>query len=100
MTIQTRTVEYAKEIDDVMDLLAGTIKTVREKGDYSSLVGKLVTAIDGMSDIDDEFENQAVALNTIGGRVGDLVDAFQTKKVVAETKEEEAQPVETVEEQA
>jgi len=83
MAIETKQVEYAKEIDDVMNLLVQIVTVLKEKGQVTSLVDELIVAIDGVDQVDDELsENMQVALQTIGAQVGNLTAALLKKKPV------------------
>jgi len=79
--IQSKTVEYAKEIDDcavllvklVSDIKAG--KPLQEVG--SGAVAPLVDALAGVDQVGEEVKaNRKVALQTIGYRTGELTDAI------------------------
>ncbi len=79
------TVKRAKEINDVMDLVVEVIVVVKNKGDYTSLLDELITAIDGVGEIGNEIkEDLAVCINTVGGRSGDIVAPFIKKEEVVE----------------
>ena len=80
MSIVEKNVKIAEETNDVMTLIVETVKAVRGKQDYSAVVDDMVKAIEGVSEIDDEFANRQVFINTIGGRVGDIYDAFIKKE--------------------
>lgn len=75
--ISTRSVSYAKEVDDVMVLMVAVVKNRKNKEDLSKLMGDLMTAIVGIEQVDDELvANRLATVETIGYRMGDLVDAF------------------------
>lgn len=87
--LPTRTVEYAKEIDDIAKLPAEMIREIRKlKTEGKTLmeivaalsVGKFqqyVEAVMGFDQLGHEMtEHRTVALQTIGFRTGDLVDAL------------------------
>lgn len=77
MAIQVKSMEYAKEIDDVMALFVEVIKNRKNKESISNLIDELAAAVGGIEDIDDELAgHRKIALQTIGARVGELVDAF------------------------
>ena len=83
--IKDVTVKRAEETNDVMELFVEAIKVIRNGGDYASLLDELIAAINGATEIDDEFaEDMAVAINTVGGRSGDIVAAFKKIEVPAE----------------
>ena len=81
MGIEKRSVDFAKETDDVMVLLAQLVRDIRagkSPGDIASTnVGNLVTALAGVDQVQGEVElHRKVALETIGYRLGDLTDAI------------------------
>lgn len=81
--ISTRSVSYAKEVDDVMVLMVAVVKNRKNKEDLSKLMGDLMTAIVGIEQVDDELvANRLATVETIGYRMGDLVDAFLPPAVV------------------
>lgn len=81
--IQTKTVQYAKEADDVMALLVAAIKNRKNHEDLSKLMGDATVAIAGIEQVDDELAaNRQVFMQTIGSRMGEIVDAFLQPAVV------------------
>jgi hypothetical protein len=79
-----RTVKVAKESDEVLALVVQLVKTVRTGGDVTSLVPALITAIDGVSNVDDEIsEALGPVLNAVSTRLGEVVAALMTPKVVS-----------------
>ena len=83
--IQTKTVEYAKEVDDVAVLLVNIVRQARAGKGVSEIasgaVTDLVNALAGIDQLDDEAEtNRKVVLQTIGYRSGELADAILGEK--------------------
>jgi predicted ribonuclease toxin of YeeF-YezG toxin-antitoxin module len=77
MGIENKEVKYAKEIGEVCSLTTEIVATIKKKGDYMSLMPKLVAAVDGVADVDDEFKaDRKTALATVGYHSGELVDAL------------------------
>jgi len=77
MAIESKSVEYAKEIDDVMVLFVEVVKNRKAKAALTDLIDELMTALAGIDQVDDEFiGNRKVALQTVGYRTGELTDAF------------------------
>lgn len=77
MGIEKKEVEYAKEIGEVCSLTTEIVATIKKKGDYMALMPKLVAAVDGVSEVDDEFKSdRKAALATVGYHSGELVDAL------------------------
>ena len=80
MGIQTKQVEYAKEIDDVLVLVVELVKDIKAKKDMSALAAEnlpnLMNAIGGLDQVGDEFKNKQVVLSTVGYRVGELGGAL------------------------
>jgi hypothetical protein len=70
-------VEYLKEVDDVLDLVVKVIKVLKKKADYSELIGKLITAVNGAEKIPAEVKHTKALINTVFFRVGDIVEAFK-----------------------
>lgn len=63
--IEKREVEYAKELNDVMVLVKELVKCIKEKGDYTSLLGELISAVTGIEDVPAEFKaNMSVFIKT------------------------------------
>lgn len=78
--IVKKEVDYAKEIGEVVSLSGKLIKTIKEKGDYAAVLPDLILAVEGVSNIDDEFKsNRQAALATVGYHAGELVDALLPK---------------------
>lgn len=76
MVIQ-KEISYAKEIGEVMVLVSKLTSTIVNKGDYMAVMPELIAAIDGISDIDDEFNsNKQVAIATIAYHAGELAGSF------------------------
>jgi hypothetical protein len=81
MSKQMKTVEYSKEIDDVMGLFVAIVDNRKKKEELAKLFDELLEAVTGIGEIDDEFMvDRKVALQTIGYRTGELVDAFLPAK--------------------
>ncbi|MGB1290515.1 MAG: hypothetical protein ACPG5Z_00185 [Pseudoalteromonas sp.] len=83
--IESKSVEFAKEIDDIMLLVIQVVKDLKEGKDVSELVssnlGGLLAAIEGADQADDEYkENLAAAMATVGYRAGELGAALLEKK--------------------
>lgn len=79
MSIVTKEVQVAKELDDVLVLVKEVVRTVKEKGDYSSLMDELVAAVAGSTEIPAEAENKLAAFNTVALRAGEIADLFIAK---------------------
>lgn len=77
--IEQRQVAVAKELDDVLVLVKEVVKTVKEKGDYATLLDELIAAVTGAQTIPDELDNKLAAYNTVALRVGEIADLFITK---------------------
>ena len=54
--IEKKEVSYAAQLDDIMVLLLELVKTIKEKGNYTSLVDEVINAVSGIDEIDDEFK--------------------------------------------
>jgi hypothetical protein len=81
MSIETKELPYAKETGDIAKLLVSVVKTIKEKGDYMSLVPELVAAVDGAPEVDNEAaESKKVVAATLGYHLGELVEAIVAKK--------------------
>lgn len=84
MAIIKKEIDYAKEIGDVFELVEGIVKTIKEKGDYMELLPKLISAVEGVGEIDDEFEaSKKAAIQTALVHAGSIVDILIFKKEVA-----------------
>ena len=79
--IETKTVEYAKELDDVNVALIELVKDIKAGKDIGQITSEnlptIIAAVDGADQVGKEVEmNRKVALQTIGYRGGELVDVF------------------------
>lgn len=84
MAIVKKESEYAKELSEVMDLVINLVDDIKAKKSIAEIGSEnlplLVAAVDGLSSIDDELvENRKVALETIGSKLGDLIEVFLPK---------------------
>ena len=74
-------IDYAKEIGEVFVLVEGIVSAIKNKDDYMTLLPKLVSAVEGVPDVDDEFEqNRKAAIQTATYHVGGVVDIFMPEK--------------------
>ena len=65
--IESQNLLVAKELKDVAVLLKDIVACIKAKGDYAKLLPELITAIDGLGQIDDEFKaNLEVCFATMG----------------------------------
>ena len=78
--IQKKEVEYAKEVDDVLILVIELVKDIKAKKAIAEIAAEnfpnLIAALSGLDSAPEELKNKAVALETIGYRLGDLANAF------------------------
>lgn len=75
--IQSRTVSFAKEVDDVMALFIAAVNNRKNKEELSKLIGDLMNALMGIDQVDDELaQSRKTVLQTVGFRTGELIDAF------------------------
>ena len=82
-----------KEADEVLILFVKATDTIKNGGDITALVPDLVTAVNGVDAVDDEYrENRGAVMATIGYRMGELTDVLLKKKK-AEEPEGEDTPV-------
>lgn len=86
MPILKKEVEYAKEIDDVGALLVGIVKDAKSGKSpaeiASGAVAKLVDALAGIDQMDDEMKgNRKAALQTLALRMSEMVDVLLPKAV-------------------
>lgn len=82
--IDQKTVSYAKEVDDVMALVVGLVRDVRQGKPVVDIISEniqpLINAIGGLDGVQSEIDgNFAVVAETVGYRVGDLVSALLKK---------------------
>lgn len=82
--IETRQVQYAKELDEAMSAVIGIIKDVRSgKNVLEIITGNipaLIAAVGGLEQVQGELsQNFQVASETIGYRLGDLTSALLNK---------------------
>ena len=77
--IEKREINIAREIDDVFVLVIEVIKVVRNGGEYTNLIDELINAVNGIDDIPEELKDLKAVINTVGVRVGDIVEAFAKK---------------------
>lgn len=80
MSVEKKEVEYTKEIDDCLVLIINLAKAIKSKKGpaeiLSSELPDLINAMGGLNQLSDEAKNKKVAMETIGYRIGDLVDAL------------------------
>lgn len=82
VTLIDRTVKVAKETDEVLALVVEVVKTVREGGDYATLVDDLVRAIDGVGNVPTEAKEALVpVLRAVSNRSVDIAEALLTPKL-------------------
>ena len=79
--IEDRNIKVAKEIDDVMLILPSLIRAIRAGKPVAEIVAtefaNLISAVQGADQVSAELATERkVALQTIGYRSGELVDAF------------------------
>lgn len=76
--IESKQVEYAKELDDALVLAVELFKDIKAKKDAGAIASEnlplLMNAFNGLDQVDDEFKaNKAAAINAIALRVGELI---------------------------
>jgi hypothetical protein len=81
MSIETRNVQYSKELDDLASMAILLVTEVKAGKDLPSIVSDvlpgLVKAIGEFSTASSDLENnKQVAYETLGYRLGDLVNAL------------------------
>lgn len=80
MSIQKKEVEYCKEADDVMVLMVNLMKGLKAKKPIAQLGAEelqdLMNAMNGMDGIPEEAKSKKIMMETVGYRLGDLVDSF------------------------
>ena len=75
----------AKELDDVMVLFVELVKTIKNKGDYTSLLDELIGAINGADEILVEVkENLKASIDTVMLRANDIAEVFYAPVVTEE----------------
>lgn len=79
--IQSKQVEYAKELDDVLGLLVELVKDLKAKKGIGELasenVAGLMTAMSGIDQVAGELSQSKKAVyNAVALRVSDLVEAL------------------------
>lgn len=88
MAIVKTEIEVAKELGEVFDLVGAILIAIKNKTGYESLIPALITAVDGVGQLDDEFKaNLKAAINTAQLKVVEII--FK----MAEKKEEITAPV-------
>ncbi len=83
--IQNKQVSFAKEVDDFCVLAVGVardLKAGKPVGEVlTGAVSKVVDALAGMDQVGSEVkDNRSVAFQTIGMRLGELLDVVLTPK--------------------
>lgn len=77
MGIEKKEVEYAKEIGDVVAFFPKLLAAIKKKEDYTALMPALISAVDKVTEVDDEFKaNRKAALATVGYHSGELIDVL------------------------
>jgi hypothetical protein len=78
--IQKKEIEFSKELDDCLVLAIELFKDIKAGKSAASIAAEnlapLMEAISGVNEINGEFENRKVALQTIGYRSFELTDAL------------------------
>ncbi len=87
MPIQKKEVSYAKELDDVLALVVHIVQEAKAGKPASEIasgaVAKLIDALAGLDQLDDEFSaNRAAVMSTVALRLGDVVDTVLGKAIV------------------
>lgn len=82
-----RTETYMKEIDDVLNLAVDFLKQLRSGAPINQILlselQNAMVALDGLNSIPGEFsEDMAVAMRTVGARVGEIAAIFMVSKEV------------------
>jgi len=54
---------YSKDLAECYDLVATLIETIKEKGDYSVVLGKLIPAIDGIGNVKADLEADRMSVS-------------------------------------
>ena len=85
MAIEKKEVEYAKEIGDVFVAVESMIADLKAKKPLAEIaagnLGKLMTAVEGADQMDDEAQaNAAAAYGTVGYHTGRLAALFTAPK--------------------
>lgn len=79
--IQSKPVEYAKELDDALALVVELIKDIKAKKSAAEIASEniplLMNALSGADQISDELKaNKVAAFNAVSLRIGELVSAL------------------------
>lgn len=79
--IESKNVLYAKEVDDVMVLLTELVADIKAKKNLAVIASEnlpnLFAALSGVDQVGAELNsNPKVVVETIGYRLGDLIDAL------------------------
>jgi hypothetical protein len=84
MGFQKKEIDYAKELDDVLGLVVKLIDDIKNKKQVEAIIGEnlplLISAINGANEIGDEFKDIKIAGQTIGLRLGELIDVIAKPK--------------------
>lgn len=79
--IEKKEIDYAKELGDIFDLVGQILMAIKNKTGYEALIPALITAVDGIGQIDDEFKaNLKAAINTAQLKVVDIIFKMAEKK--------------------
>ena len=82
--IENKEVKIAKQIDDVMALVVKLVETIKNKGDYASLLPELIDAVSGVEEIPAELKADMFAcIDTV------LLRGTQIAKIFVPVKKEE-----------
>lgn len=81
MAILQKQVSYAKELDDVLVAAVSLLQQIRDKKSIPDIITTefqaVVDAVNGIGDVKNELAaDRKVCLETIGYRIGDIVDAI------------------------
>lgn len=76
MAILQRNVSYAKEIDDFMLLLVSVVKDAKAGLPITNELGQLLVVLSGLGQLGDEVKDLKTVEETVGYRIGDLINAL------------------------
>lgn len=81
MSIQTKEIKYAKELDDVGALLVGIVKAAKDKKPITEIAAAelkdLMDAVAGFDQIGQEFKDDKLACKqTLGLRLAEIEDVL------------------------
>lgn len=87
MAKTTREVEVLKEMCEIGDFVAKLIKTIKEKGDYATLMPDFIAAVEGITELPEEVKDTTALVSTSVYIANNIAQVFIPKSEPVEVSE-------------